>query len=117
VDDYFYRYDMKVLPVVEESQDLVGCVTTKDVKAVPREEWDRHQVSEVVHRCSDLNTVTPHTSALGALAKIQESGGPLLVTEENHLLATVSPRDIANFMAAKLEMEGQEEDHPHDLAA
>ncbi len=116
VDDYFYRYDMKVLPVVEDSHDLVGCVTTKDVKGVPREEWDRRHVSELVHRCSDSNTVTPHTSALGALAKIQETGGPLLVTDQNHLLATVSPRDITNFLAAKLEMEGHQ-DHPRDLAA
>ncbi len=116
VEDYFYRYDLKIYPVVEDSQDLVGCVTAQDVKAVPREEWDRHQVSELVHRCSDLNTVTPHTSALRALAKIQESGGALLVTDQNHLLATVSPRDITNFLATKLELEGRD-GRPRDLAA
>jgi Zn-dependent protease/CBS domain-containing protein len=119
VEDYFYRYDQKVYPVVEQSQDLVGCVTANDVKAVPRDEWDRHHVSELVHQCPDRATVTPDTSALRALAKIQETGGaPLLVTEQNHLLATVSPRDISNFLQAKMEMEGNEgERHPQDLAA
>jgi len=65
--------------------------------------------------------VTPHTSALGALQKIQDTGDSLLVTDQNHLLATVSPVDISNFLAAKMEMEGgggkPPEDHPQDLAA
>jgi Zn-dependent protease/CBS domain-containing protein len=108
VEDYIYRYDFKVYPVVEDSQNLVGCVTTRDVKAVPREEWDRHQVSEVVHACSAENTVGPDTDALKALTKIRDSGSSgLLVTERNHLLATVSPRDIMNFLSSKLELEGR----------
>ena len=45
VEDYIYRYDFKFSPVVSESQDLIGCVTTADVKAFPKNEWDRHSVA------------------------------------------------------------------------
>jgi hypothetical protein len=52
--------------------------------------------------------VSPETDALQALTRIRESGDAnLLVTERNHLLGTVSPRDIMSFLAAKLDLEGQ----------
>ena len=75
---------------------------------MPQEEWDRHQVAEVAEPCSVENTVSPDTDALQALTKIQETGGGgLLVTERNHLLAIISPRDLMDFLAAKLEMQGR----------
>jgi Zn-dependent protease/CBS domain-containing protein len=108
VEDYIYRYDYKVYPVVADGDDLVGCVATRDVRSVPQEEWDRHTVSEVATVCSPENTVSPDTDALQALAKIRQNDGTgLVVTDHQHLLATVSPRDVMNFLAAKLELEGQ----------
>jgi CBS domain-containing protein len=95
-----------VYPVVEDSDSLVGCVTTQDVRNVPKEEWDQHHVAEVSKPCSERNTISPDADALNALSKIQESGGSgLLVTDrERHLLAVVSPRDMMNFIAAKLQL-------------
>jgi Zn-dependent protease/CBS domain-containing protein len=108
VEDYMYRYDFKVYPVVTEPDNLVGCVATQDVRKVPKEEWDRYSVSEVSKPCSERNTISPDADALNALTKIQEAGGTgLLVTERNHLLAVISPRDVMNFIAAKLRLEGK----------
>ena len=108
VDDYLYRYDYKLYPVVEDSQDLVGCVTTADLRDVPKEDWDRRRVAEVARPCSEANTVSPDTDAMKALAKIQQTGGTtLLVTERKHLVAIVSARDVLNFLAAKLRLEGR----------
>ena len=105
VEAYIYRYDFNEYPVVDGSQNLIGCVATADVREIPKEEWDRHNVAEVVKPCSETNTVSPDTDALKALAKMRETGsGALLVTERNHLLAIVSPKDILNFMAVKMEM-------------
>jgi Zn-dependent protease/CBS domain-containing protein len=116
VEDYLYRYDFKLYPVVTESQDLIGCVTASDIKHVPREEWDQHRVSEVVKPCAAENTISPDTDALKALTKIQQTGGGgLLVTDHNHLLAIVSPRDVLNFLAAKLELEGRRMALPYGL--
>jgi Zn-dependent protease/CBS domain-containing protein len=108
VEDYLYRYDFQVYPVVEQSDHLVGCVSTQDVRKVPKEEWDQHRVFEVSRPCSDNNTISPDADALKALSKIQAAGGDsLLVTDRDHLLAVISPRDVMNFLAAKLQLQGR----------
>jgi Zn-dependent protease/predicted transcriptional regulator len=108
VEDYLYRYDFQVYPVVEQSDHLVGCVSPNDVRDVPKEEWDGHHVSEVSKPCSETNTISPDADALNALSKIQATGGhSLLVTDHGHLLAVISPRDVINFLAAKLELQGR----------
>jgi Zn-dependent protease/CBS domain-containing protein len=108
IEDYIYRYDYKVYPVVSDEQNLVGCVTAADVRNLPKQEWDEHHVSEVTKPCSAANTVSPDTDALNALSKIRESGsGGLLVTERNHLLAIVSARDLLHFLATRMELQGR----------
>jgi Zn-dependent protease/CBS domain-containing protein len=109
VEEYLYRYDFQMYPVVEQEDHLVGCVSTQDVRKVPKEEWERHHVFEVSTPCSDKNTISPDTDALNALSKIQETGGgSLLVTDhDHHLVAVISPRDVMNFLAAKMQMQGR----------
>lgn len=109
VEDFVYRYDVKYFPVVSDSDELIGCVSAADIKKVPRHEWDRHSVAELIQPCTEANSITPETDALKALSKIRETGGRgLFVTDHRHLLAVISPRDLINFLAAKLEMEGQQ---------
>jgi Zn-dependent protease len=38
VEDFIYRYQFKLFPVVEEGGQLQGCVTMKQVKDIPRQE-------------------------------------------------------------------------------
>ena len=38
VENYIYRYHYKMFPVVNEWHELLGCITTKEVKEVPRGE-------------------------------------------------------------------------------
>jgi len=47
VEDYIYKYHHKMFPIVEETDRLVGCVMTKQVKEIPREEWGRKKVGEI----------------------------------------------------------------------
>ena len=108
VEEYFYRYDFKVYPVVGESEDLIGCVTTADVKAIPKEEWDRHRVSEIAKPCSEANIIGPETDAMQVLSRIRGTAASgLLVAERNHLVGMISARDILNYLAAKMELEGR----------
>jgi CBS-domain-containing membrane protein len=105
VDDYLYRYDLQLYPVVTGSQDLVGCVVPSDVSRVPRDEWDYHRIAEVAKPCSEATTVSPDTDALNALAKIRDAGEKeLLVTERNHLLAIVTAKDFLNYLAARTKL-------------
>jgi Zn-dependent protease/predicted transcriptional regulator len=107
VDDYLFRYDFKMFPVVRDADRLAGCVSTKDVKQIPKEEWSEHRVEEVTEPCSEVNTVTPDTDALKVLSKMRENGvSRLLVTDHEHLVAVVSLKDLLTFVARKLELNG-----------
>ncbi len=107
LEGYIYRYDFKLFPVVGDSGELVGCVTARDVKELSPNEWSERTVDDVVKPCSDQNTVTPDADALKVLTRMRQTGaGRLLVADHGRLLAIVSMRDLLNFLAAKLDIEG-----------
>jgi Zn-dependent protease len=114
VDDYVYKYHYKMFPVVTDAErHLAGCVSTKDVTAIPRQEWPKHTVEEVLKPCSLDNTVPPDADALAVLSKMNESGASrMLVTDHDRLLAIVSIKDLLRFIASKLELEGYSKNLP-----
>ena len=107
VEGYIYQKHFKMFPVVAgESQKLAGCVTTTDVKQVPRGEWDRHTVREVLHPCTGDNTISPDTDAVNALAQISRSGlSRLMVVDHDRLVGVISLKDLMGFLATKLDLE------------
>jgi Zn-dependent protease/CBS domain-containing protein len=112
VENYIYRYHFKMFPVVSDNDQLIGCVSTRDVKEVSNEEWSRRTVDDIVKRCSDENTVSPDTDALKVLNKMRQTGaGRLLVADHGRLLAVVSVKDLLNFLGAKLDLEGLSSPH------
>jgi Zn-dependent protease/CBS domain-containing protein len=107
VEDYFYRYHFRMFPVVADGDRLEGCVSAQDIKRIPREEWDQHQVEEIVKPPTTANTISPDTDALNALSKMRESGASgLLVTDHEHLLAIVSLKDLMRLLSTKIDLEG-----------
>lgn len=119
VDDYIYKEHFKWYPVVApESEILAGCVTTAGVKTVPREEWDRHSVREVLQPCSSENTISPDADAAKALAQITKSGqSRLMVVDRGHLLGIVALKDLIGYLATKLDIEGDGVSRsPHAIA-
>ncbi len=106
VDSYFYRYHHQLFPVVEDGR-LVGCVTTRHVKSVPREEWPRRTVGSLAELCGPDNTIPPGAEALEAIAVMKRTGQPrLMVVEEGRLVGVVTLKDLLEFFALKLELEG-----------
>lgn len=109
VEDYIYRYHHKMYPVSADGR-LAGCITTKEVRAVPREEWPRRTVRDTVVQCSVDNTVSPSEDAVNALAKMTRSGNSrLLVVDGDRLLGVVTLKDLMRFLSLKLELEGPED--------
>ncbi|MCC6395149.1 MAG: site-2 protease family protein [Bryobacterales bacterium] len=106
VEGYFYRYHHRMFPVVGDDGHLIGCVSTQDLKAVPREEWYRHTAGEIAESCSHSNTVTPETDAMEALGRMTRGGqSRLLVARDGRLLGMVTLKDLLNFLAIKLDLE------------
>jgi Zn-dependent protease/CBS domain-containing protein len=107
VKDYVYRYHHQMFPVLDASENLAGCVTTNQVKAVPRDEWDRHSLQEVLQLRSSRNTVAPTEDAVSALATMNSSGqSRLMVAEGDHLVGVLSLKDLLGLLAAKTDLEG-----------
>jgi Zn-dependent protease/CBS domain-containing protein len=104
VDDYVYKYHYKMFPVVESGR-LVGCITTKEVKDVPREEWRERRVADVAPTCSPLNTIKPDADATKALTLMNQTGsGRLMVVEDGHLQGVITLKDMLKFLTLKVEL-------------
>ncbi len=105
VEDHVYRHHFKMFPVTEDG-NLVGCVTTRKVKEIPREQWSRHTVGQVAEPCSEENSISPSTGALEALQKMTRDGrSRLLVVEDGRLRGVISLKDVSRLISLKLELE------------
>jgi Zn-dependent protease len=108
VDDYIYKYHYKMFPVMA-GEKLAGCITTRQVKEIPREAWDRETIREAASPCSPENTISPGTDAIKALAMMNQSGvSRLLVVENGRLVGVVTLKDLLDFFSLKVELEGQD---------
>lgn len=108
VEDHIYRQHHKMYPVVENGY-VVGCVSTRQVREVPREEWSTRTVGEVMEQCSSENTVVPKADAMRTLSRMNQTGrSRLLVVENNELRGVITLKDLTRFIALKLDMEEQE---------
>jgi predicted transcriptional regulator len=105
VEDYIYKYHYKMFPVME-GEKLVGCITTRQVKEIPREDWARETIAQAASPCSADNTIAPQTDAVKALARMTQSGVTrLLVVENGRLVGMVTLKDLLDFFSLKVELE------------
>ena len=107
VEDYIYKYHHKMFPVME-GEKLVGCITTRQVKEIPREAWSRETIREAASPVSAENTISAATDAVKALAMMNQSGvSRLLVVEGGRLVGLVTLKDLLDFFSLKVELEEQ----------
>lgn len=108
VEDYVYEYHFKMYPVVDGNR-LAGCVTTRDVKEIPRQEWSRRTVGEIAHECNDENSIDANSDAFEAWKKMHRSGASrMAVIDGGRLGGVVALKDLARFLALKLELDEDE---------
>ena len=115
VENYVYRHHFKMFPVVEEDK-LIGCVTTDQVKEVPREQWNENWVGDLARNCSDDNTVGPDEDAMKALSRMNNRNvSRLMVVQDSSLEGILSLKDLLKFLSLKLELEDEEGGPPPKL--
>jgi len=106
VEHYIYKYHYKMFPVVNESNDLLGCVTTKEVKAIPRGEWARNSVQAVMRASCAEDIVTPDTDAIKALTQMKKTqNSRLMVVDNGQLAGVLTLKDLLDFLSSKIELE------------
>jgi Zn-dependent protease len=106
VENYIYRYQYKMYPVVRDGK-LVGYLTTRDIKEVPKEKWSIQTAGEISKPYSLDNTIHPDTDATQALSLMNRTGNSrLMVVENDQLIGVITLKDLLQFFSLKMELEG-----------
>jgi Zn-dependent protease/predicted transcriptional regulator len=104
VEDFVYRYHFKMFPVV--NQKLLGCVTTKQIKDLPRKAWAQTTAGELAQNCSSENTIEPQSDAVEALSKMRRNkASRLMVVENDKLVGIIALKDMLEFLALKIDLD------------
>ena len=107
VDNYFYRYHYKMFPVSGNGA-LEGCISSREVKAIPREQWDERRVQDVLVSCSNETMVAPEADAMQALSLMNRTGNSRLMVVQGHdLVGVITLKDMLKFLSLKVDLEGQ----------
>ena len=107
VNDYVYEHHYKMFPVVDDGR-LAGCITTQQVKQVPREQWGETTVGDLTAGCSEQNTIAPDDDAIHAFTRMnQHQVSRLMVVEDGRLAGILALKDLLQFLSLKLELEAE----------
>jgi Zn-dependent protease/predicted transcriptional regulator len=108
VENYVYKHHFKMYPVVDNGK-LKGCISTHEIKEIPREEWSSQKVSDVAKPCSHDNSISPEADATKALSLMHRNGNSrLMVVDKDRLVGVVALKDLLRFLSLKLDLEGEE---------
>ncbi|WP_045221348.1 site-2 protease family protein [Desulfonatronum thioautotrophicum] len=108
VEDYVYRHHHKFYPV-QDGFGVQGCITTRQVGEVPRENWPSTQVQEVMSTCSLDNSVDPEEDVVDVLQKMNIAGmSRMMVMENQRLVGIISLKDIMGYLTARMELHGEQ---------
>lgn len=109
VQDYFYKYHYKMFPVLENGR-VKGCVSSREVKQIPRDQWSNYRVADIVKPCSRENTVSVRDDAIKALSLMSSTGNSrLMVLDGEKIAGVVTLKDLLQFLALKIDLEEKEE--------
>ncbi len=104
VDDYFLKVKFGRFPVVE-GENLLGIVSLNDLKEIPREDWDKILVREVVRPLKSVYFITPEDDAAQALMQMaREEVSHLLVVKDGAIKGIVTKSDIIKLIKVKSEL-------------
>jgi Zn-dependent protease/predicted transcriptional regulator len=105
VDDYILSHHYKMFPV-REGGELVGCVGTEQVRHIPRDQWSRTHLSDIVQHSDGQNTIDADADALDAFSLMSQTGrSRLLVSENGRLAGILTMKDLMRFLSLKMELE------------
>jgi Zn-dependent protease/predicted transcriptional regulator len=107
VEEYVYRHHHKMFPVLEEGR-LIGCVTIRSLKEVPREEWGSRTVRSLLGNCEEGPVAHPDMKITEALSVMNRNGlSRLMVVENGRLEGVISLKDIMGTFSRHQELEGK----------
>lgn len=108
VDEYVYGHHHELFPVSGDSR-LLGCVGVREIKQVPRDQWEQVTVREVMSPCNADNTVAPDEDAVRALTLMRRTGNSrLMVVRDGQLVGLVTLKDLLHLISLRMDLEGRQ---------
>lgn len=109
VQDYFYKYHYKMFPVLENGK-VKGCISTRQIKQIPHDQWSNYKIAGLVEPCSRENTVSLHEDAVKVLSLMSSTqNSRLMVLDGDRLAGIVTLKDLLKFLALKIDLEENEQ--------
>ena len=104
VDDYFLKHRYNSYPVVRNGI-LLGIVSIHDVNEIPREDWNKINVSKILDSQIINLCLSPDDEATNAMSKMVKKGiGRIPVLDNGKLVGIVSRRDIMQIIKHKIDL-------------
>ncbi|MGB9715301.1 MAG: site-2 protease family protein [Thermodesulfovibrionales bacterium] len=98
VNDFFLKYGYGGFPVFEDNR-FVGIITLKEIRDIPRADWLKTKVSDILIPRSSEWEVSPEDDALKALElMIMKDKGRLAVTEKDNFIGLITRNGIARYI-------------------
>lgn len=105
MEDYVYTYHYKMFPVARNGE-VLGLVSSKEIKKIPKEEWGEHTVEKIAMPLDNTNTISPDATVKEAIVKMSEGGlSRLLVIENSKMVGIVTLKDLLDLLSLKMEFE------------
>ncbi len=106
VENYVYKYHFRMYPV-SNNHKLLSCVSTREIKEIPREQWTSKKVADIATQCSTDNVVRIDDDPVKALTLMNKTGNSrlLVVDKEDNLAGVLTAKDLIGFLSLKFDLE------------
>jgi Zn-dependent protease/CBS domain-containing protein len=107
VRERFMRGDNQSFLVRHDDGGLAGIVSLRDVRQLPREQWEGARVTDVMTRYADLTTIGPDAGLVDALRLLEERqvGQLPVVTDDGRTpVGIVTRRGIVRLIDARMKL-------------
>jgi Zn-dependent protease/CBS domain-containing protein len=99
VQDYIMQSNERAFPVIHGDR-LAGMVSLEDVRKVPREDWNRVLVAEIMTPAAQLSTLGPEDNAVDAFQEIAARGvGQIPVVQDGHFEGVIRREDLMKWVS------------------
>ena len=104
VDNYILSTIHRCFPVIDKS-DVIGIVTLRSVKDIPREQWKTMTVEEVMTPFGEMKTVHPDDDLHTVMRQMaEEDAEQLPIMENGQIIGMIARDDLARFINARTEL-------------
>lgn len=104
IDEYFLKYRYSSYPVID-GENVVGLISIKNVKDIPREKWEGTRVREAMIPLTDSLRANPDNEVVIVLNRmLKDEVSKVLVIKDGSLLGMLTLQDIMGLFKIKTDL-------------